>query len=56
MTRGTVACCRCGAVGHISDACPEPPGAEYVPEPIYTTDDAGETWMAYLALSEEQVK
>ena len=45
MTRGTLRCCACGADGHDSYACPQPLGAEYVPEPVCTTDDAGETWI-----------
>lgn len=56
MTRYTSHCCRCGADGHISDACPQPVGAEYVPEPpgpVFTTDDAGETWVLYMRASED---
>lgn len=55
MTRGTLQCCRCGADGHDSYACQQPPGAEYVPEPVgaFHTDDAGDTWTADMMLMHE---
>ena len=45
MTRGTTGCCLCGSYEHHSHECTQPMGAEYLPEPVAHTDDAGETWL-----------